>query len=154
LKRQFETTAPTISLLRDTKCASWRKDGLCIGLCPLRTRLIDSDHCEWENFESIFHPDAFVYTTWTGRTAIADFMNASKAGMDRGAFIMHRIHGTSVDLQGNRAVAKMKATITQRFNLENCLVDAESDCRFCMFFEKRDGKWGAAYVRHWYEKDK
>jgi hypothetical protein len=113
-----------------------------------------SDHCEWENFESLFHPDAYVYTTWTGRTAIADFIKASKAGMDNGAFIMHRIHGTSVELQGNRAVAKMKATITQRFNLDQCLVDAEADCRFCMFFEKRGDKWGAAFVRHWYEKDK
>jgi hypothetical protein len=95
-----------------------------------------------------------VYTTWTGRTAIADFIKASKAGMDNGAFIMHRVHGTSVELQGNRAVAKMKATITQRFNLDQCLVDAEADCRFCMFFEKRGDKWGAAFVRHWYEKDK
>ena len=49
---------------------------------------------------------------------------------------MHRINGTSVDLQGNRAVAKIKATITQRFNLDNCQVDAESDCRFCMFFRE------------------
>ena len=29
-----------------------------------------------------------------------------------------------------------------------------ADCRFCFFFEKVDGKWGARFVRHWYEKDK
>jgi hypothetical protein len=54
---------------------------------------------------------------WTGLPAIADFIKASQGGMDNGAFIMHRIHGSSVDLAGDTAVVKMKATITQRFNL-------------------------------------
>ncbi|KAJ7261880.1 putative pathogenesis associated protein Pep2 [Mycena rebaudengoi] len=115
------------------------------------------DAREWENFRSIFHPGAFVYTTWTGRISIEDFIAVSQAGMDSGASIMHRVHGSSVDLAGTRAVVKMKATITQRFSLppNNTLVDAESDCRFCMFFEKDDsGKWGARFVRHFYEKDK
>jgi SnoaL-like domain len=93
-----------------------------------------SDAREWENFRSLFHPGAFVYTTWTGRTAIEDFITASQVGMDNGAFIMHRIHGSSVDIGegGKRAVVKMKATITQRFELppRNVLVDAESDCRY------------------------
>lgn len=40
---------------------------------------------------------------------------------DTGAFIMHRIHGSSVDIQGERAICKMKATITQRFMLEGCV---------------------------------
>ncbi|KAK7001815.1 putative pathogenesis associated protein Pep2 [Favolaschia claudopus] len=115
------------------------------------------DAREWENFRSIFHPGAFVYTTWTGRIAIEDFIEISKKGMDEGASIMHRVHGTSVDLAGTRAIVKMKATITQRFALppDGISVDAECDCRFCMFFEKDEaGKWGAKFVRHFYEKDK
>lgn len=69
---------------------------------------------------------------------------------------MHRIHGTTTDIDptATRAVTKMKATITQRFVIDGAEVDAEADCRFCFFFEKRDGKWGARFVRHWYEKDK
>ncbi|GAC71554.1 hypothetical protein PANT_3d00101 [Moesziomyces antarcticus T-34] len=119
------------------------------------------DAREWDNFRSIFHPDgAYVYTTWTGKTHIDDFIQASKASIEAGAFIMHRIHGTSVDLLGDRAICKMKATITQRFVLDgNVEVDAESDCRFCFFFQRytaADGtpSWGAKLVRHWYEKDK
>ncbi|KAJ7667125.1 PEP2-like protein [Mycena rosella] len=117
------------------------------------------DAREWENFRSIFHPGAFVYTTWTGRISIDDFIMISQEGMDRGASIMHRIHGSSVDLAtaGTRAVVKMKATITQRFELppNSVLVDAETDCRFCMFFEKdSESTWGARFVRHFYEKDK
>jgi hypothetical protein len=85
-----------------------------------------------------------------------DFIAVSKAGMDKGAFIMHRIHGTTTDItpDATRAVTKMKATITQRFTIDGAEVDAECDCRFCFFFEKIDGRWGAQLVRHWYEKDK
>ncbi|KAJ7211180.1 putative pathogenesis associated protein Pep2 [Mycena pura] len=115
------------------------------------------DSREWENFRSIFHHGAFVYTTWTGRISVEDFIVVSQKGMDDGANIMHRVHGSSVDIAGIRAVVKMKATITQRFELppDSIFVDAESDCRFCMFFEKdSEGKWGARFVRHFYEKDK
>jgi len=114
------------------------------------------DACEWENFASIFHPGAQVYTTWSGRVLYSDFIASSQAGMDKGAFIMHRCHGTTTDinLEGTRAVTKMKATITQRFTIDGAEVDAESDCRFCFFFEKIHGHWGAKFVRHWYEKDK
>ncbi|KAJ9649714.1 Vacuolar protease A [Coniosporium tulheliwenetii] len=114
------------------------------------------DACEWENLLSIFHPDAYIYTTWTGRTHHRDFIAASKAGMDKGAFIMHRCHGASTDInpEATRAVTKMKATITQRFIMEGCEVDAESDCRFCFFWERWEDEWRARFVRHWYEKDK
>ncbi|KAJ7065066.1 hypothetical protein C8F01DRAFT_787989 [Mycena amicta] len=116
------------------------------------------DAREWENFRSIFYPGAFIYTTWTSRIGIEEFIQISQEGMDNGANIMHRVHGSSVDIAGTRAVVKMKATITQRFELppNGILVDAECDCRFCMFFEQdpATGNWGARFVRHFYEKDK
>lgn len=76
--------------------------------------------------------------------------------MDKGAFIMHRCHGTSTDInpEATRAVTKLKATITQRFEVDGTEFDVEADCRFCFFFEKIEGRWGARLVRHWYEKDK
>ena len=78
--------------------------------------------------------------------------------MDKGVFIMHRIHGctTDIDEHATRAVTKMKATITQRFELDGCEVDAEADCRFLFLFHRptADGDWKAKFVRHWYEKDK
>ncbi|KAG8630913.1 hypothetical protein KVT40_000053 [Elsinoe batatas] len=117
------------------------------------------DSCEWENLKSIFHDGAYIYTSWTGRTLYTDFIKASQAGMDKGVFIMHRIHGTTTDInvEATRAVTKMKATITQRFVLEDDIeADAESDCRFVFFWSKNSatGEWGANFVRHFYEKDK
>ena len=71
---------------------------------------------------------------------------------------MHRVHGstTDIDTTATRAVTKMKATITQRFNLDGVEADAESDCRFVFFWSKHPetGNWGANWVRHFYEKDK
>jgi len=122
------------------------------------------DYCEWENLESLFAPNAYIYTSWTGKTPYQDFIAASKAGMDKGALIMHRCLGTTTDinLEGTRAVTKMKAQITQRFVVEGCEVDVDADCRFCYFWEKgtedvtdiAKGEWRARLVRHWYEKDK
>ncbi|KIX96424.1 uncharacterized protein Z520_07690 [Fonsecaea multimorphosa CBS 102226] len=116
------------------------------------------DACEWQNLESIFHPEAHIYTTWSGKVHHLDFIAASQRGMDNGAFIMHQCHGTSTDItpDATRAVTKMKATITQRFVLDGCEVDAESDCRFCFFWIKNaeTHDWQAVFVRHWYEKDK
>ncbi len=91
------------------------------------------DACEWDNFASIFHPDAHIYTTWSGRVHFRKFFEISKAGMDEGAFIMHRCNGASTDirLDSTRAVTKMKAVITQRFDIDGCEVDVEADCRFC-----------------------
>lgn len=88
----------------------------------------------------------------------ADFIKASKKGMKNDSFIMHRCHGITTDINASatRAVTKMKATITQRFIIDNCEVDAESDCRFCFFWLKvqETGEWKTMLVRHWYEKDK
>ncbi|KAK1820217.1 Vacuolar protease A [Friedmanniomyces endolithicus] len=122
------------------------------------------DSCEWENLASIFAPNAYIYTSWTGKTPYQDFIAASKAGMDDGKFIMHRCLGVSTDIspEGDRAVTKMKAHITQRFVIDGCEVDVDVDCRFCYFWEKgtegvndiAKGEWRARLVRHWYEKDK
>ena len=115
------------------------------------------DACEWENFESLFHRDAHIYTTWSGRVHYLKFFEMSKAGMDKGAFIMHRCCGVGTDItpDAKRAVTKMKAVITQRFTIDECEVDVEADCRFCYLWEKNDkGDWKAKLVRHWYEKDK
>lgn len=162
---QYVTMAQKILPSSDSGSGNWQRDGQCtgeqdaaifatIGELFCHDTDPDSDACEWENLISIFHPDAYIYTTWTGRTHHLDFIKASQAGMDKGAFIMHRCHGISTDinLDGTRAVTKMKATITQRFQLDGMEVDAESDCRFCFFWAKLDGEWRARYVRHWYEK--
>ncbi|MCJ1473938.1 hypothetical protein MMC13_002594 [Lambiella insularis] len=75
---------------------------------PQKLATHPSDACEWENLLSIFHPDAYIYTTWTGRTHHADFIRMSQDGMDNGAFFMHRTHGSTTDINpaGTHAVTR------------------------------------------------
>lgn len=110
---QSVTTVQTTWLLRDSNYANWPKVGHVTGKKTLSFAyvlssratswfLIEwkiSDACEWENFDSIFHPGAFIYTTWSGRVSYTQFRDGSKAGMDNGAFIMHRCHGVTTDME-------------------------------------------------------
>jgi len=116
------------------------------------------DHSEWNNYRDIFaEKDAFVWTTWSGGLSIEDFIEVSKRGRAKGDFIMHRENGTLVDLnpKTNRAIGKMKATITQRFTIQGIPVDVECDSQFIFFaFKTPEVGWKTQYVKLFYEKDK
>ncbi|MCJ1309792.1 hypothetical protein MMC25_003453 [Agyrium rufum] len=115
------------------------------------------DAAEWEKYRSMFHPDAYIATSWK-QGPIEDFITASKEGFSAGSefmYILHRIIGQTVDLQGDRAVSKMKVTITCRFTFENGVeMDNEADCRFFFMLEKRQGRWGVVFYTLLFDKDK
>lgn len=74
---------------------------------------------------------------------------------------MHRECGTLVDLSPahNRAVGKMKATITQRFVHAGVPFDVDCDCEFVFFCLKSSttmagGQWNAWFVKLFYLKDR
>ncbi len=100
-------------------------------------------------------------TAWSGPRPVDDFIAISKAGKEKGVFIMHRECGTLAELGSpasapNRAIGKMKATITHRFTFPEAQFDVDCDCRFIFFCERQaDGSgWKARYVKLFYEKDK
>ncbi|KAK0663869.1 Pea pathogenicity protein 2 [Lasiodiplodia hormozganensis] len=114
------------------------------------------DAAEWENYRSMFWDDAYIATSWK-QGSIDEFIKASKDGFARGKefmYIMHRLIGQTVDVQGNRAVSKMKVTITCRFTFNNIEVDNEADCRFFFMLEKREGRWGICFYTLLFDKDK
>lgn len=116
------------------------------------------DAAEWENYRSMFHDDAYIATSWH-QGPIDDFIAASKEGFEKQAdgfmYILHRIIGQTVDVQGDRAVSKMKVTITCRMTFEGGVeMDNEADCRFFFMLEKRSGKWGVVFYTLLFDKDK
>ena len=116
------------------------------------------DASEWKRYRSIFAENAYVFTTWSSGRPIDKFIEISQEHMKRDR-IMHRMNGgyAEVNLAKNRAVGKMKATITQRFSGIGGGGDCDVDCdsRFIFFCERTDGKnWKAKWVKLFYEKDK
>jgi hypothetical protein len=111
------------------------------------------DAGDWERFRTVWHDDGWMSATWFQGPA-AKFIEVSKAGFDQGVSILHFLGGSSADVQGNRAVAQTKMTISQRGAIDNVTVDVLCTGRFYDFLEKRSGRWGIVRRQPIYEKDR
>lgn len=82
------------------------------------------DACEWTDLRAIFDPKAFLNISWLQlyqEDAIKKWAN----GWKNGEYIMHRVLGHAVEIKGDRAINKMKVTISWRFSDED---GVEWDC--------------------------
>ena len=111
------------------------------------------DAGDWERFRTCWHEGAWMTATWFQGPA-EKFVEVSRAAFERGVVILHFLGGTSVEVQGNRAIAQTKMTINQRGLCEGELVDVVCTGRFYDFFEKRAGRWGIVRRQPIYEKDR
>ena len=111
------------------------------------------DAGDWERFRTVWHPDGVMMATWTQGTG-DEFIAMNKAGWERGVSILHFLGGTSIELNGDRAVCQTKMTISQRAEVHDVLVDVVCTGRFCDFIERRDGRWGFVLRQPIYEKDR
>ena len=83
-----------------------------------------------------------------------EFIKVTIEGWNKGVSILHFLGGSSIDVQGHRAIAQTKMTITQRAPVHDTLVDVVCTGRFYDFLEKRDGRWGFVLRQPIYEKDR
>jgi hypothetical protein len=111
------------------------------------------DAGDWERFATVWHDDGWMSATWFQGSA-ADFIRVSKEGWARGVSILHFQGGMSIDLEGSRAVAQTKMTISQRGPVHDVVCDVVCTGRFFDFVEKRAGKWGVVRRQPIYEKDR
>jgi hypothetical protein len=119
--------------------------------------LVTEPSIPWVNTANLVN-----YLAWNGRLSIDESIHISKEHWERGEFITHREHGTLVDLNPakKRAIGKVKATISQRFNIQECAIDVECDCRLIFFCVKLasevtgHSEWKVQYMKVIYEKDK
>ena len=111
------------------------------------------DAGDWERFRTVWHEDGWMTATWFQGPA-AKFIEVSKAGFDKGVSILHFLGGTSVDVNGERAIAQTKMTISQRAAVDGVLVDVVCTGRFYDFFARRRGRWGIVRRQPIYEKDR
>lgn len=111
------------------------------------------DAGDWERFRTVWHPDGMMMATWTQGTG-DEFIAMNKAGWERGVSILHFLGGTTIELNGDRAVCQTKMTISQRAEVHGVSVDVVCTGRFCDFIERRDGRWGYVLRQPIYEKDR
>src|SRR5512135_3658907 len=96
------------------------------------------DSGDWERFRTVWHDDGYMMATWFQGSA-DEFIQASRQGWDRGVNILHFLGGTSIEVNGTRAIAQTKMQISQRDTVHDVLCDVVCTGRFYDFFEKRNG---------------
>ena len=112
-----------------------------------------SDAGDWERFATVWHDDGWMTATWFQGPA-AKFIEARRAGFERGVNIIHFLGGTTCDIRDTRAIVQTKMTINQRAEIDGVIVDAVCTGRFYDFFAKRGGRWGIVRRQPIYEKDR
>lgn len=111
------------------------------------------DAGDWERFATVWHEEGWMSATWFQGPA-RDFMRVSQEGFAKGVRILHFLGGMSIDLEGERAIAQTKMTISQRALVHDVLCDVVCTGRFYDFLEKRRGQWGIVRRQPIYEKDR
>jgi hypothetical protein len=111
------------------------------------------DAGDWERFRTVWHEDGRMMATWFQGPA-EDFIRVSREGWERGVSILHFLGGTSIDLDGDRAVAQTKMTISQRGTVHGVECDVVCTGRFYDFLERRGERWGIVLRQPIYEKDR
>lgn len=111
------------------------------------------DAGDWERFATVWHEEGWMSATWFQGPA-RDFIRVSQEGFAKGVRILHFQGGTSIDLEGERAIAQTKMTISQRAPVHDVLCDVVCTGRFYDFLEKRRGAWGIVRRQPIYEKDR
>src|SRR5277367_3857172 len=111
------------------------------------------DSGDWERFRTVWAEAGWMMATWFQGSA-ADFIKVSIEGWNKGVSILHFLGGMSIEVEGNRAIAQTKMTISQRAKVDEHLVDVVCTGRFYDFFERRGGRWVIVLRQPIYEKDR
>ena len=111
------------------------------------------DAGRWDRFRTVWHDDGIMMATWFQGPA-EDFIRVNVEGWQRGVRILHFLGGTSVEVDGPRAVAQTKMTISQRATLHDVECDVVCTGRFYDLLAERAGRWGLVLRQPIYERDR
>lgn len=111
------------------------------------------DAGDWERFATVWHPEGIMMATWF-QGPFAEFIRVTREGWDKGVSILHFLGGTAVDIQGDRAIAQTKMTISQRGPIEGVTCDVVCTGRFYDFVVRHEGQWKLLHRQPIYEKDR
>ena len=110
------------------------------------------DARDWARFRTVWHDDGVMNATWF-QGGVDVFIRVSEEGYQRGGRSLHILGGSSIDVEGTRAVAQTKMTVTSRGPVEGVVCDVVCTGRFYDFLEKR-GRRGLVLRQPIYEMDR
>lgn len=111
------------------------------------------DAGDWERFATCWHPEGVMMATWF-QGPFAEFIRVTREGWDRGVSILHFLGGSAIQVQGDRAIAQTKMTISQRGPVEGVVCDVVCTGRFYDFVQRHQGEWKLLHRQPIYEKDR
>ena len=110
------------------------------------------DSGDWARFATVWHEHGHMTATWFQGSA-TEFIEASRAGAERGLNVLHQLGGTSVEVAGARAIAQSRMSILQRASVDGVEVDVTCVGRFYDFFSHDEHGWRIRRRQPVYEKD-
>lgn len=111
------------------------------------------DQGDWEGLRAVWHHDGIMVATWFQGPA-SEFIEASRRGWERGAVVHHFLGGSRTSVNGTRAIAQTKVTLSARAAIDHVLCDITCTGRFFDRFEKVGDRWLLAQRQIIYEKDR
>jgi hypothetical protein len=111
------------------------------------------DTGQWDRLRRLYTPDAKVHTTWFVGSA-HEFIERSNESAKKGARVQHFVGASSVDLNGDKAIAESRIMLLVRAALEGTEVDVTCHGRFYDRFLRQAGEWRIAERIGIYEKDR
>ena len=102
-----------------------------------------------------------MMATWFQGSA-TEFIRVSKEGWAKGVNILHFLGGSAIEVNGERAIAQTKMTISQRGMAEGMVnsfqvpmqCDVVCTGRFYDFVQRHEGHWQLLHRQPIYEKDR
>ena len=111
------------------------------------------DAGDWARFRVVWHPDGVMMATWF-QGPFEDFIRVTQEGWNKGVSILHFLGGSAIEIEGDRAIAQTKMTISQRGLVEGVMCDVVCTGRFYDFVVKHEGQWRLLHRQPIYEKDR
>ena len=111
----------------------------------------------WDRFRTVWHDDGVMMATWF-QGPFEDFIRVTIEGWNKGVSILHFLGGSAIDVQGTRAIAQTKMTISQRGMVDGIdgpvMCDVVCTGRFYDFVTRHNGEWKLLHRQPIYEKDR
>src|SRR5262249_11648135 len=111
------------------------------------------DAGDWERLRTVWHEGGRITTSWFEGSS-DEFIEVSREKFKRGLRVLHLLGGSSIDVQGDRAIAQTRMSMGRRADLDGVMCDVVCTGRFYDFLDKREGRWGLVRRQPIYERDR